>query len=154
MLYEAVIVFDSSLSDADVAAQLDRVEAIIGAHVVEGETSQVSKRDVWGRRQLAYKIGKKDYGIYAYMVFSGSSTLVADLRRQLRINDSVIRSLVVKKDKFAPDLLRPPVSDSYTSSPRDQFYGGRDNYSGSDRFSGGGDRDGGSDDVPQTDVEA
>lgn len=146
MLYEAVIVLDSSLSDADVASHLDKVEAIIANHADESAgIGKVTKRDVWGRRQLAYKINKKEYGIYAYLVFSGTQGLVADLRRQLRINDSVLRFLVVKKDKFAPDLLRPPVADTYGSGRdgfRDQFYGGRDNYFGG-RESFGSDRDGG-----------
>lgn len=144
MLYEAVIVFDSSLSDADVAAQLDKVETIVGSHADESlDVGKISKRDVWGRRQLAYKIGKKDYGIYTYLVFSGTNTLVADLRRQLRINDSVLRFLIVKKDKFAPELIRPPVADTYGSREggyqRDNFFGGRDSF--------GGDRDGGDADL-------
>ena len=154
MLYEAVIVFESSLSDSDVAAQLDRVEAIIGSHSDESTgVGKVSKRDVWGRRQLAYKINKKDYGIYTYLVFSGTSGLVADLRRQLRINDSVIRFLVVKKDKFAPELLRPPVADTYSSRDgyqRDNFYGGRDGFRG-DGF--GADRDGGDSDIGSGDAD-
>lgn len=147
MLYESVIVFDSALSDADVAAQLDRVEALITSH-----SGQVTKRDVWGRRQLAYKIKKKEYGIYAFVVFSGANTLVADMRRQLRINDSVLRFLVVKKDKFAPDLIRPPVADTYGSREggfrdpysRDQFREGgfRDNFYGGNREGFGGEREG------------
>lgn len=163
MLYEGVIVYDSALSDSDVAAQLDKVEAIITGH-----SGQVTKRDVWGRRQLAYKIKKKEFGIYTFLVFSGASSLVADLRRQLRINDSVVRFLVVKKDKFAPDLIRPPTSDSYGQreggyGQREGGYGQReggfrDNYRepfyGGGQGRDGGDRDGGLDaDIPQGDGE-
>ncbi len=105
--YEAVVVFDPGLSDSDVSQQLEKIDAIVKSH--EGV---VEKQDVWGRRELAFKIQKKSFGIYAVLVFSGDHTLVSDLRRQLRINDAVLRSLIVDKDQYAPDMARPPHQES------------------------------------------
>lgn len=97
--YESVIVFVPELDEAGVKAQLDKVEATIKTH-----GGSVSRQEIWGRRELAYVINKKSYGIYAMVVFEADNALVQDLERQLSINDSVLRSLFVKKDKFAPDL--------------------------------------------------
>ena len=105
--YEAVVVFDPGLSDADVATQIEKIDAIVKSH-----DGSIEKQEVWGRRELAYKIQKKTFGIYAVIVFTGDHTLVSDLRRQLRINDSVLRALIVDKDQYAPDMLQPPRPDA------------------------------------------
>lgn len=121
--YEAVLIYDSGLSEQDVQQQIERVTAVITAH-----SGSVEKQEVWGRRELAYAIQKKQYGIYVLLVFAGDNSLVSDLRRQLRINDNVLRSLIVKKDQFAPDALRPlGSSDGYRDRrpfSDDRFPGG------------------------------
>ena len=105
--YEAVVVFEPNLSDSDVSQQIEKIETVIKAH-----DGTLEKQDIWGRRELAYIIQKKSFGIYAVLVFSGDSSLVTDLRRQLRINDVVLRSLIVEKDKYAPDMTRPLHQDA------------------------------------------
>ena len=97
--YEAVVVFEPDTDDAGAKAQVGKIEGTVSAH-----GGEIIKRDFWGRRPLAYPIRKKNYGIYVLLNFSGDSGLVADLNRQLRINDAVLRSIVVTKDKFAPDF--------------------------------------------------
>lgn len=97
--YEVVILFDPDLDDEGLKSQLERVESIIRAHAGE-----IEMQDNWGRRPLGIAIKKKQSAIIVLMVVSGDNTFVADLRRQLRINDRVLRVSVVKKDKFAPDL--------------------------------------------------
>ncbi len=96
--YESVIIFLSELDEKGINAQLEKVEGIISSH---GGT--IEQKEVWGRRELAYKIAKKTHGIYTLLVFTGDEALVQDLDRQLKINDSALRHLIVKKDEFAPD---------------------------------------------------
>ena len=105
--YETVIIFDSNLSEADIATQLERIEAIIQSH-----SGAIYKKDIWGRRELAYKIAKRDYGMYVVLVFSGDNSVVVDLRRQLKINEAVIRFLIVDKDDYAPDFVRHSHSEN------------------------------------------
>jgi small subunit ribosomal protein S6 len=97
--YEAVIIFDANLDEDGVKAQIQKIETFLTSRGVTRE-----KHDIWGRRQLAYRMNKKDWGTYTLLIFSGSTSVVAELDRQLRINDSVLRHMVVTKDKFAPDL--------------------------------------------------
>lgn len=115
--YEAVIVFSSDLDDSGVTAQLEKIDSIIKSH-----NGAVTNTNLWGRRELSYPINNKHYGIYVVLVFEGANTLVTDLRRQLRINEVVIRSLIVKKDKFAPDFV-PKRDDEPSDSRRDDNAG-------------------------------
>lgn len=131
--YETVVVFDPSVAEADLAGQYEKIESIIKSH-----DGAVERKDVWGLRHLAYKINKKDQGYYVVFIHTGGNKLIADLRRQLRINDSVLRFLTVQKDKYAPDMIRPPADphDSY----RSEGYGGGFREGG---FREGGFREGG-----------
>ncbi len=96
--YELVVVLDPDLDESGQQAQLQRLIAVITQH---GGTIQ--NQDLWGRRQLAYRIAKKEYGFYVVLQFDGDNTTVSDLDRQLKINESVLRHLIVRKDKYAPD---------------------------------------------------
>lgn len=105
--YETVVIFDSALSDSDISAQIERIDTLVKAH-----GGKIERQDIWGKRELAYRIAKKDYGIYVVIVFSGDKDTVADLRRQLKINDAVIRFLIVDKDNYAPDFTKQAHVDS------------------------------------------
>lgn len=99
--YEVVVIFDPALSDEEVALQVEKISTVIKSH--EGE---IEKNDFWGRKELAYPISGKSNATYVVLVFNGKSTVVADLRRQLRINETILRSLIVNKDQYAPDLQK------------------------------------------------
>lgn len=140
--YETIVIFDPSVTEGDLSAQIEKIEGVIKAH-----DGVVERKDQWGLRHLAYKINKKEQGIYVVFVHTGANTLIADLRRQLRINDSVLRFLTVHKDKYAPDMLRPPADhhDSYRGEGggfREGGYRDRDGGGYRDRDGGGyrGDR--------------
>ena len=105
--YECVVVYSSDIDESSVAAQNAKLTSIVEAH---GGT--VTHTDVWGRRKLAYKIQKREYGFYVMYLFTGDSSLVADLERQLRINELVMRYLTVCKDKFAPDMKHSNARDT------------------------------------------
>jgi small subunit ribosomal protein S6 len=107
--YEAVVVFDPALGDSEITQQIEKIEAVVKAH-----GGAIEKQDLWGRRDLAYRINKKSQGFYAVLVISGDNSLVADLRRQLRINDAVLRSLIVDKDRYAPDAVRPSTNEGHS----------------------------------------
>ncbi len=105
--YELILVFTSELDDASVQTEVSKVSDTIKAH-----HGTVVREEVWGRKQLAYRIHGREFGIYVYLVLEADHGVVAELERQLRINESVLRFLCVKKDKFAPDAVaRPKMAD-------------------------------------------
>jgi len=56
----------------------------------------VEKLDIWGRRRLAYDIDKRAEGIYAVVDLTAEPDTVRELDRQLNLNESVLRTKVVR----------------------------------------------------------
>jgi len=52
----------------------------------------------WGKRRLAYEIDKRDHGFYAVLDLEASSEAVAEVERQLKILDEVVRFKTVRPD--------------------------------------------------------
>ncbi len=124
--YECVIVFSTDLAEEAIGGEIKKVESIVANH-----KGTVTKTDLWGRKPLAYKIRKKDYGFYVVLVLEAEGTMVADLDRQLRINDTVLRHLIVAKDKYSPDLsqrLRDQTDDFSRDGDPVDFLPGDDQF--------------------------
>ncbi len=96
--YETIIVFDASLNETTINSEIAKVETIIKTH-----GGSIKLKSIAGRKKLAYKINHKEFGFYVLLIHSGDSTMCSDLERQFQISTSVLRHLVVKKDKYAPD---------------------------------------------------
>jgi small subunit ribosomal protein S6 len=66
--------------------------------VIRSSGGSVEKIDVWGRRRLAFEINKKTEGIYAVIDLQATPQAVAELDRQLRLNESVLRTKVIRPE--------------------------------------------------------
>jgi small subunit ribosomal protein S6 len=91
--YEVMVILDASLEERTVAPSLDTY-----LNVIRTAGGSVEKLDVWGRRRLSYEIEKKAEGIYAVIDLQASPEAVAELDRQLRLNESVLRTKVIRPD--------------------------------------------------------
>jgi small subunit ribosomal protein S6 len=92
-LYEVMVILDPELEERTVAPSLDTF-----LNVVRQDGGTVGKVDVWGRRRLAYEIKKKSEGIYAVLDVTCSPSAVSELDRQLGLNESVLRTKVMRPD--------------------------------------------------------
>jgi small subunit ribosomal protein S6 len=92
--YEVMVILDPSLEERTVAPSL---ETYLN-NVIRSSGGSVEKLDVWGRRRLAYEIKKKSEGIYAVIDLQATPQAVAELDRQLRLNESVLRTKVIRPD--------------------------------------------------------
>jgi len=61
------------------------------SEAVKGEGGLLTQAELWGSRRLAYPIKKHYRGTYVYVKYVGKGGTVAELERQLRLNDAVIR---------------------------------------------------------------
>jgi small subunit ribosomal protein S6 len=93
-LFELGVILDPEAAPEDEAAVLERLEKII---TDAGGT--VAEKDAWGRRQLAYPIRKRGYGIYHFWKFDVAPEAMAHLNFELRTNDLVMRSLALNLDR-------------------------------------------------------
>ncbi len=114
--YEMVIVFQPDLDEAGIRSEITKIEGTITSH--SGRAHLV---DLWGRRQLAYHIKRKEFAFYVLIVFDGDSKVVSDLDRQLKINENVLRHLIVKKDKHAPDLSPRAREQDYNGAEEESL---------------------------------
>ncbi|MEV6432518.1 MULTISPECIES: 30S ribosomal protein S6 [unclassified Nocardia] len=92
--YEVMVILDPSLDERTVAPSL---ETMLG--VVRTEGGKVDKVDIWGRRRLAYEIAKQAEGIYAVVDLTAEPATVKELDRQLGLNESVLRTKVLRHGK-------------------------------------------------------
>jgi len=92
--YEVMVILDGALEERTVAPSLDTYLN----NVIRTSGGSVEKIDVWGRRRLAYEINKKTEGIYAVIDLQATPAAVAELDRQLRLNESVLRTKVVRPE--------------------------------------------------------
>jgi small subunit ribosomal protein S6 len=88
-----MVILDASLEERTVAPSLDTY-----LNVIRTAGGSVEKLDVWGRRRLAYEIAKKTEGIYAVIDLQATPAAVAELDRQLRLNESVLRTKVIRPE--------------------------------------------------------
>jgi small subunit ribosomal protein S6 len=89
--YEVMVILDPDLEERTVAPSL---EAFL--NVVRQDDGVVHKVDVWGRRRMAYEINHKPEGIYAVLDMTATPAAVAELDRQLNLNDAVMRTKVTR----------------------------------------------------------
>ena len=92
--YELVYIVTPEASEQDVTDLHTQVEQII-----ERYKGTLDKTDNWGRRKLAYEIGKHREGTYVVETITGSGELMKEIERRLRVSDAVIRHLVVRVDE-------------------------------------------------------
>lgn len=91
--YELMVILDPELDERTVQPSLDQ---FLG--VIREDGGSVESLDIWGKRRLAYEIQKKTEGIYAVVNFTASPAATAELDRQLRLNEAVMRTKVLRAE--------------------------------------------------------
>ena len=92
--YELVYIVAPTATDAEVEALGTEV-----AELVQAFGGTVENIDVWGRRKLAYEIGRFTEGIYVVQLLDGPGEMIGELGRRLRVRDQVLRHLIVRVDE-------------------------------------------------------
>ncbi len=93
--YEFVCIFDPALDEASATASFDKY-----LKLVRDQGGEVAHHETWGRKKLAYEIDKKTEGSYFYARMSASAAAVGELNRQLRYDEQVLRTLVVRDEDW------------------------------------------------------
>ena len=102
--YELIYIIDTAVEEEARKALIEKYNGIIAAN-----GGEVVKVEEWGKRRLAYAIDYKTEGYYVYVAFNGASELPKELSRNLGINESVIRSQVVKLVEKKSSVKPRPV---------------------------------------------
>jgi small subunit ribosomal protein S6 len=91
--YEVIYILKPDLGEETTAALVTKFKELVEQN---GTISEVNE---WGKRRLAYPINDLNDGYYVLMTFTAIPSFPAELDRVFRINDSVMRSIIVCKDE-------------------------------------------------------
>jgi small subunit ribosomal protein S6 len=92
--YETVFIIDPGCDESQVEREVNTVKEIITA----GD-GKVEEAESWGKRRLAYDIKRKKEGTYAFVRFSGEPSVLQELTRRLKLNELILRHLIVASQK-------------------------------------------------------
>ena len=99
--YETLFIVNPQLIEEETKAMVEKFTSLISAN---GTIDSVNE---WGKRRLAYPIEKFTEGYYVIVNFQSEGNFPAELERLYGINDSIIRSMVIRLEK-APAVKEEP----------------------------------------------
>lgn len=100
--YETTIIVKPSMGKPAIMDLVKRIQDVFG-----GEGARLLSVENWGMRTLAYPIRQQPRGIYLYLRYLGGSTAVAELERNFRIWEDVMRYMTVRTDDDVDPSARP-----------------------------------------------
>lgn len=106
--YETLVILHPDVGDAPGTVRKIK-------DVLETQGGRIRGVDEWGARELAYEIRRQRKGYYAILQHTATPEAVAELERQLKLNDDVLRFLTVRQES-APAPLRKASTDEGTDS--------------------------------------
>ena len=142
--YETTVVLRPNASEDQAAAMRTKLESVL-----TGEGGELHNYENWGSRRLAFVRKRENKGLYHYFAYTGKVSTVAELERNLRINEHVLLYLSVRKNdgESAEDIAilkdQSAMLKARERSKREGFEGdggGRDGGGGRDFREGRGDR--------------
>lgn len=97
-LYEVIFILRQDLATSEVDTIIEDFNKII-----KDNGGNVSKTEYWGLRNLSYEIKKNKKGHYVFLGVEAPGTLVKELQRKMKINENVIRYIVVRVEELDKD---------------------------------------------------
>ena len=91
--YEMLFILATDLDEETANGATERVRTFVATR-----GGEVHSLDVWGRRRLAYPIERHRDGIFHIAKFSLEAEKAAELDRSLRLNEQIIRHLIIRTD--------------------------------------------------------
>lgn len=92
-VYEILFIADPNLGEPEVDALTAQVQGY-----VEKEGGRIQKVEKWGKKRLAYVVGKHREGYYVLLVLEGDAAMVKEIERRIRVTDGLFRHLTVRVD--------------------------------------------------------
>jgi len=100
--YEHIVIARQDISPQQAEGLNDQLK-----HLIEEQGGHVAKIEYWGLRNLTYRIKKNRKGHYSLLALDAPAAAIAELERQLSINEDVLRFMTVRVDEL--DLELSPV---------------------------------------------
>jgi small subunit ribosomal protein S6 len=93
-VYEELFIIRPDAAEEEIDAYVEQLK-----QVITGGGGAVEKVDKWGKRKLAYRVHKREEGLYVLLQFSCGPDVVKELERRMRVSDLVLKYLTVRVDE-------------------------------------------------------
>src|SRR5215207_9360165 len=93
-VYEVIFIVDPDTQEEEMTRLTTNLSGI-----TTDQGGTITRNEVLGRRQLAYRIGRKNEGVYVIFEVEGSGGEIAELERRMRVNDAIMRYMTVRVDE-------------------------------------------------------
>jgi small subunit ribosomal protein S6 len=104
--YDLVFITLADLPNEEIDAVVERYSSIVTN--MKGMMIRVNR---WGKRKLAYLIGKQSRGYYVMMDFAGTGSIVSELERNLKFDEKILKYMTVKQaDSITPEEIEKEIS--------------------------------------------
>ena len=91
--YELMFIVRPDMVDEDLNKLISTLESSVTS------SGGTSKSEIWGKRRLAYKVGKFNDGIFVLMMIDTTGAVIHEVERRLRVTEPVIKFLTVRMDE-------------------------------------------------------
>lgn len=89
--YQLLYIIENGIGDEEKTALIDKFSSL-----VESLGGTVDAIDKWGTRKYAYPINYKKEGYYVLMKFSANAEAPAEIERQMKINENIVREMITR----------------------------------------------------------
>lgn len=89
--YQLLYIIDNSLEEEAKNEIVDKFSALI-----ESLGGTIDTIDKWGTKKFAYEIAGKSEGYYVLVKFEANTEVPAEIDRQMKINDSIVRQMITR----------------------------------------------------------
>jgi small subunit ribosomal protein S6 len=90
--YEVIAIVKSDLTEEDIIAIMEK-----SSNIITERKGVIAKAEKWGKRRLAYEINKQKDGFYFFIDYAGDGSIVAEMERNFKIDDRVLKFMTVTK---------------------------------------------------------
>ena len=98
--YELMFIVRPDMVDEDLNKLISTLESSVTT------AGGIAKSEVWGKRRLAYRVGKFNDGIFVLMMIEATGAIVHEVERRLRVTEPVIKFLTVRIDEEQKRLAK------------------------------------------------
>jgi small subunit ribosomal protein S6 len=114
--YETFFIIDPDLTEEALNLASEKLKGIVTAN-----GGVVLTYVPWGKKKLAYPVKKRNQGLYILMEYGGGPQLVAELERNMRLDERVLKFITVKlEDRFDPEKEKEEVHDDAAAPVSDE----------------------------------
>jgi small subunit ribosomal protein S6 len=91
--YEVIAIVKTDLTEEEINAIMER-----SSNIITERQGVIAKAEKWGKRRLAYEIKKQKDGFYFFIDYAGEGSVVAEMERNFKIDDRVLKFMTVAKE--------------------------------------------------------